>query len=437
MNEKEKREKTWEVTNTVKQKKSRLFLKLACMMVSPILFFGILLVGMAAQSISDAMQMEMKTSLAGIAREAALDYAEHYLVEYPLTDGVYQGVMEDAEERYVLLERLKANTGADITIFYGKDRVLTTILDRNGNRIPMPSQVDARIYATVFEGGEYFSTKVKISRQPFYGYYVPLYFDGEICGMVFAGVSSRSIDTSRNELVSRIVLIFAAAVVIVLGITELFAKSLVQQLNAIRDYIGGLAENRLDGRLPDKLLERQDEIGDLGRYSVEVGNRIKTMISSDPLTGLLNRRATKVVFDEWLKKSVENELPFQVAMADIDFFKKVNDTYGHQYGDEVLLKLAEIFKRKVGKQGFVSRWGGEEFLIGLPMEMADAKRELEDISDEIRAVRFVSKGQEFHITITVGLASFAEGMDRPQLIAMADQRLYRGKIGRASCRERV
>ncbi len=161
-------------------------------------------------------------------------------------------------------------------------------------------------------------------------------------------------------------------------------------------------------------------------------NSLREMANIDPLTGICNRRKMHQI----LKNSLEHDetQPYQavVAMMDVDFFKKVNDTYGHDAGDEVLLALAHLIYEKQEKiPGFyVSRWGGEEFLVFY--EKYNKKQEeiicdFDALRKQIQNTVVKVDNKEIQITVTMGLAFYKEGETINKLIKTADDNLYEGK----------
>lgn len=251
--------------------------------------------------------------------------------------------------------------------------------------------------------------------------------------MLFAGVSNASVNQSTKAIVRKIMIVFLVALIAFLALASMFAKSIVTRLGQIRNYIGGLAENRYEEELPAKLLHRKDEIGDMGRYAIEVGNKVKTLISVDPLTGLLNRRAGQMILEEYIQKCEEEQTKLTLAMADIDFFKQVNDQYGHKYGDVVLTKISEVLRCRVGEQGFISRWGGEEFLLGFPTAKEEVLPILKAITGEISETEFSYKDKDFFVTITIGVVEYKRGDSMQHLVNRADKKLYQGKNEGRNC----
>ena len=117
-----------------------------------------------------------------------------------------------------------------------------------------------------------------------------------------------------------------------------------------------------------------------------------------------------------------------VAMGDIDFFKHVNDTYGHDAGDMVLKELAKVFLEVMGKEGKVCRWGGEEFLFVFQNKNGyQANEVLHDILKRIRGMGIPYQSDWIHVTMTFGLEEYSGEKDMEAVIRAADQKLYRGK----------
>ena len=122
------------------------------------------------------------------------------------------------------------------------------------------------------------------------------------------------------------------------------------------------------------------------------------------------------------------EETFSVAIADIDFFKKVNDTYGHNCGDYTLRTLADLFRQKAGEAYTVCRWGGEEFCFFLPEKNLDqAGHVLFEICNDVRNMKLKFEDIEFSITITMGVEENDFTSPLKDILENADQKLYMGK----------
>jgi diguanylate cyclase (GGDEF)-like protein len=148
----------------------------------------------------------------------------------------------------------------------------------------------------------------------------------------------------------------------------------------------------------------------------------------DSLTGLLNHITSKQRVDSAVNAALVDRTPLCVAMIDIDHFKKVNDTYGHPMGDQVIRSMAWLLKQRVRKTDAVGRYGGEEFLVILPQAEAVRARQLLDrIRMDFSQFHHPVKGGSFACTFSCGIAQLAPGVSAPALIKQADEALYRAK----------
>ncbi len=159
---------------------------------------------------------------------------------------------------------------------------------------------------------------------------------------------------------------------------------------------------------------------------IEYNKMLRQQASTDTLTGLANRRSANEFIESLIKKN--DEKGFCVCMCDIDFFKKVNDSYGHDIGDKVLAGVAMALVENTTNECLVSRWGGEEFLIIFPnMNGDDAKMMLDMIRSRIKMIEFDTGSKVFSITITYGLAEYGFDGDAEAVVKEADSKLYIGK----------
>ena len=147
---------------------------------------------------------------------------------------------------------------------------------------------------------------------------------------------------------------------------------------------------------------------------------------TDALTGLPNRRAMIEEIERYRRDFPEQ--PFSVAIADIDFFKKVNDTYGHNCGDYTLVKLTELFKMHSGGRYRACRWGGEEFCFFIPgRNLDEAGIIMNDLCFAVPRMELNFEENRFSITITIGVEEFDFRSPLEELLKKADEKLYMGK----------
>ncbi len=158
------------------------------------------------------------------------------------------------------------------------------------------------------------------------------------------------------------------------------------------------------------------------------------MAITDELTGLYNRRYFSNHLSSLFERSEAQELSLSTLILDIDHFKKINDTYGHDVGDAVLVELATRLERNVRGIDLACRYGGEEFVILMPeTDMAYARMIAERLREDIASRPIEIKGdkpQSLNITVSIGLATtdWSDGNESPQrLVKRADDALYRAK----------
>ena len=147
---------------------------------------------------------------------------------------------------------------------------------------------------------------------------------------------------------------------------------------------------------------------------------------TDPLTGLPNRRFMIERIEKHYRDN--GDQPFCVAIADIDFFKKINDTYGHNCGDYTLVKLTELFVEHSMGRYSVCRWGGEEFCFFIPDQNLDeAGALMNDLCFAVEKMKLDYEDHHFTITITIGVEEYDFSSPMEDLLNAADEKLYMGK----------
>ena len=152
--------------------------------------------------------------------------------------------------------------------------------------------------------------------------------------------------------------------------------------------------------------------------------QLKDMASTDPLTKLNNRRAMNLKLAE---VSISSQ-KYVIGIGDIDNFKIVNDTYGHDMGDEVLKDVAKTIEETLPDNAAAGRWGGEEFLFVVPDIGIDAGKDIADkILKNISDMVFEHEGKTFSVTMTMGICEGVKDTSIDNMITKADARLYKGK----------
>jgi len=275
-------------------------------------------------------------------------------------------------------------------------------------------------------------------------------FDWYICTSAYVG----ELDESARILRNRVLVVFAITLLLSVLLTYLFAKKLTGPLRQLsdtalqvesgdfdarcnlsrNDEIGVVATafNGMVGRLQDnirdldaKVMERTDELQILNR-------KLEALSMTDGLTGIANRRHfDEVLASEWSRAARVGQ-PLALAMLDVDWFKKYNDYYGHQAGDECLRSVARAFATKVCRTGdLVARYGGEEFVFIAPAtDGVNALSMAKKVCEALQALALPHEMSAFGcVTASIGVAAIVPGeADVPDiLVKAADKALYRAK----------
>ncbi|TDF83156.1 GGDEF domain-containing protein [Pseudomonas sp. H9] len=185
--------------------------------------------------------------------------------------------------------------------------------------------------------------------------------------------------------------------------------------------------NRLQG-LAERVASMEQEAMGYREHLEE--QRQKALI--DPLTGLPNRAAWSERVDQEVLEWQESGGHLLMAILDLDHFKRINDSYGHQAGDKVLKIVASVLRKRLRSRDFIARFGGEEFVLLIPQTALTAGCQLaESLRAAIEACPFHFKGERVTITLSIGISAFRSGERSEIVLKRADEALYRAKhLGR-------
>jgi len=199
--------------------------------------------------------------------------------------------------------------------------------------------------------------------------------------------------------------------------------------NAHLQRVSKQAEECLEKARQD--LEKQ--ISERTAELTQANRQLQELAVTDELTGLYNHRHLVQTLESEFKRALRYKRNFTLLMVDVDFFKQVNDAYGHPCGDLVLRELARIFKKTVRATDVVSRYGGDELAVVL----LETQREMalkisEKLRREVEKYPFKWEGEPFQVTVSIGAASaFEKGIrDWSTLLNAADKALYQAKAGK-------
>mgnify|MGYP000347923967 CR=1 FL=1 len=160
----------------------------------------------------------------------------------------------------------------------------------------------------------------------------------------------------------------------------------------------------------------------------DLSEEFERMAKHDALTGLSNRRDMMEKIQTECARVSRSHNQTCLLLCDIDHFKVINDTYGHDAGDQVLEEISDLFSSMIRQQDLVARWGGEEFLFVLPdTHLANAQKAAENIREKVETHAFMIGDVKKHITISIGVATLSVEQNIKESIARADKYLYRAK----------
>ena len=405
--------------------------------VIPLLLFGSITLILSYQWFSRAMYSEVQQELQYVAYNVDTLLDMVHPGDYKLTGDtafrLYKGD-SDITNEYVLIDRVKEDTELEITVFYEDTRILTTIYDKNGQRIVGTAASDT-VIADVLQGGqEKFYPNILIHGSNYFSYYIPMYnSDGTIAGMIFVGKPVAEVDAAVQKSLYPLIIATSVTMIIISLFLYYYANRLGNTLRSVCTFLTDVSTGNLNAELDPSVARRSDEFGDIGRSAVSMQNSLRTLMDQDPLTGLSNRRSANRKLNKVIEKHESQHTPFCLAIGDIDLFKKINDTYGHACGDLILKNVSAKLKEHMRNSGFVARWGGEEFLLVFDRTNApEAYRILERIQMDIRSMANLYEDHLVKVTITFGLTS-GDTTDITTLLREADDNLYKGKQSGRDC----
>lgn len=197
--------------------------------------------------------------------------------------------------------------------------------------------------------------------------------------------------------------------------------------SGVEDY---LEKDAFSNDTLERAIHNALEKSQLRKQVEEQQKMLQKMATTDELTNLHNRRSLLEKLTMEVQRSARYHVPLSVMLLDLDFFKSVNDNYGHLMGDQVLTTTAKTIKSQLRSTDFAGRYGGEEFCLVLTnTDINGAERIAERIRGAICKLTFLGpEKQPFQITCSIGVAEFQKGMQEPgSLLTQADQALYSAK----------
>jgi diguanylate cyclase len=206
-------------------------------------------------------------------------------------------------------------------------------------------------------------------------------------------------------------------------------KALIQEIEQIRETV-----QEKQSHDSSKLENLSNKVNNL---SVEL-ERARTESLTDGMTGIYNRKAFDSHISSLVEKNTVSKTPFSLLMLDIDDFKKVNDNYGHQTGDRVILAIISKCRQSIRGEDFFARYGGEEFVIILPgASLKNAIKRAEHICKSIASTRYylddVAGSPTLSVTVSIGVSSLQKADTIATVTQRADKALYAAKHNGKNC----
>lgn len=256
--------------------------KILSVAVLPVLLLGIVTIVITLTQVKSSLISEVKDSLSGTAATTLAAYNQHSGSYLRADNGdVWKGGYNISKSES-LLDNIKEESGMDVTFFYENERIMTSAKDRDGNRI-LGSPAGEKIVEKVLKGGEnYFSSSVSLDGTLNYGYYIPVYqkgTDSEPIGMIFAGVDKQAKDNTINGIILMVLLsvIFVMAACIVIAV--IMSVSITRSLQKGISKVQKVADGELGSPIEEKLLKRNDEVGDLAKAIDTLQKALQNIVS--------------------------------------------------------------------------------------------------------------------------------------------------------------
>lgn len=409
--------------------------KMLALAVLPILVLGIVLMVVSMQTFSDKMEGHVRKEMTQQTKLILKILDENYPGEFSLNKDVkgnyhiYKGGIDITKDTE-FIDNMKEIMGVEVTLFCQDVRLQTTLRDSKG-RLFINTAVSSVITKDVLKKkkAHFYRSTTNVGDERYFAYYEPIFLeDGTCFGMV--GVCRKATDIEKNiRMAVRPILLLSIAAIFVIGAISIsYTRILTKRIRILQQFMKKLTKDDFEAEMPAGLLKVEDEIGDLARSGKKMQESIRRQVEYDEMTQLYNRRYGDKNLLKMKAQMQISGIKYCVAIGDIDFFKKVNDNYGHEAGDEVLIHVARVLKEQLLANGFVCRWGGEEFLIVIESHTIEqAEHILQSILDTLRNQTITYQEQQIRVTMSMGLVSVKAEDEIDDILRCADQKLYEAK----------
>lgn len=273
--------------------------KILAITIGPVLILGIITILFTVTMVKNSMMDETKDALKGTAAATLAAYDQNTGDYLETSNGdIWKGSYNISKSEN-LVDRIKDNTGMDVTFFYGDKRIMTSAMDENGNRILKSKAGDVIVEKVLNGGEEYFSEAVSIEGTLNYGYFMPVYQNGsdtDIVGMVFVGTNKQDKDAVVMRLLGSIVAAVVAIMLVCLLVSTKLASTISRNIRTSIKTVEKIAAGDLNVQVNNKLLKSKDEIGDLSRVTItlrdamqrttlEINQNVQKLLEASSLLG--------------------------------------------------------------------------------------------------------------------------------------------------------
>lgn len=255
--------------------------KILMIAVGPVLMLGVISIFFISTQVRKAVTSEIEEALKGTAAATLAAYDQNAGDYIQSTNGdIWKGSYNISKSES-LVDKIKSNSGMDVTFFYGDERIMTSAKDANGDRV-LGSRAGDKIVEKVLKGGEeYFSSAVSIEGELNYGYFMPVHqnnSDNQIIGMIFVGTNLKEKEAVVKRILSSISSSVIVVMLICIAVGIKLAGSMSRNIKKSIQMVGRLAEGNLDVWVDDKLLKKKDEIGELSRVTITLRDTMRSTI---------------------------------------------------------------------------------------------------------------------------------------------------------------
>lgn len=254
--------------------------KILSLALVPLLCLGLATILIGNSKITEMVTASIENGLraSAVSVRDTLEYAGEG--SYQVVDGVlYKGEF-NISDATVIADNLKSASDTDITIFFGDTRYMTSVIDAQGQRVIGTQAGEAVVQKVLVDGKEHFATNVDVVGQPYFGYYLPLYEDGAIVGMVFAGMPQTDAQSQINEIIMMLAGVTGIVIIICAVLIFLVSQKMVRELKKGEKALEQVACGKLNIVIDAKSLKSKDEIGNINRTILKVKDQLLTMIAT-------------------------------------------------------------------------------------------------------------------------------------------------------------